>query len=237
MLLPWRSKARALFRTSNAVSVPSRDMRRASCNSCWVVWGMGSLCSWIEPKRTLYAGGLVGRVVLSAFLQPQPRHQGVSFAEPGALAPSLIAGHGGAVVENLLQPLPRLIHASLLLKEQRIVVIKFGAGRDLSGLLEQLPGFLGLTGLGISMRQQSYAAMEVISGIGANGALQIRHRRSVISQLDLRDSAPIKRIHRIGALRDRAVVTSASPGKIPIVQIKQSQLFVIPSRRIIQDRA
>src|ERR1700692_1414211 len=40
MLLPWRSSARALFRTSKAVSVPSRDMRRASCNSCCVVRAM-----------------------------------------------------------------------------------------------------------------------------------------------------------------------------------------------------
>src|ERR1700688_3053203 len=36
MLLPWRSRARALFRTSKAVSVPRRDMRRASCSSYWM---------------------------------------------------------------------------------------------------------------------------------------------------------------------------------------------------------
>ena len=34
MLLPWLSSARALLRTSKAVSVPSRDMRRAGSNSC-----------------------------------------------------------------------------------------------------------------------------------------------------------------------------------------------------------
>src|SRR5580693_2062553 len=43
MLLPCRSRARALFRTSKAVSVPSRDMRRASCNSCCVVGDMMAL--------------------------------------------------------------------------------------------------------------------------------------------------------------------------------------------------
>src|SRR5580698_2046135 len=33
MSLPWRSSARALFNTSNAVSVPRRDIRWASFNS------------------------------------------------------------------------------------------------------------------------------------------------------------------------------------------------------------
>src|SRR5450631_3496218 len=52
-LLPWRSSARALFRTSKAVSVPSRDMRRARCSSCWVVGAMGKTPQ--EANGTLYA--------------------------------------------------------------------------------------------------------------------------------------------------------------------------------------
>src|ERR1700677_4323888 len=40
MFLPCRSSARALFRTSKAVSVPSRDIRRASCKSYCVVCAM-----------------------------------------------------------------------------------------------------------------------------------------------------------------------------------------------------
>src|SRR5208283_396713 len=53
MLLPWRSSARALFRTSKAVSVPSRDMRRASCSSCCVVCAMMTTPG--KPNGTLYA--------------------------------------------------------------------------------------------------------------------------------------------------------------------------------------
>src|ERR1700733_4586224 len=54
MLLPWRSRARALFRTSKAVSVPRRDMRRASCNSCCVVCAMMTNTP-DDPNGTLYA--------------------------------------------------------------------------------------------------------------------------------------------------------------------------------------
>src|SRR3954467_7383018 len=35
MSLPWRSSSRARFRTSNAVSVPSRAMRLANRSSNW----------------------------------------------------------------------------------------------------------------------------------------------------------------------------------------------------------
>src|ERR1700730_5938528 len=51
MLFPWRSRARALFRTSKAVSVPSRDMRRASCNSCWVARGISRNSGGKRPER------------------------------------------------------------------------------------------------------------------------------------------------------------------------------------------
>src|SRR5712691_8455103 len=40
MSLPWRSSAFALFRTSNAVSVPGRDMRLARRSWCWVAFSM-----------------------------------------------------------------------------------------------------------------------------------------------------------------------------------------------------
>src|SRR5579864_8125178 len=54
MLFPWRSSARALFRTSNAVSVPSRDMRRASCSSYCVALSMaGKLLK--DANGLLYA--------------------------------------------------------------------------------------------------------------------------------------------------------------------------------------
>src|ERR1022692_2047997 len=55
MLLPWRSSARALFRTSKAVSVPSRDMRRASCNSCCVVGGIMTLLISQTAHYTLWS--------------------------------------------------------------------------------------------------------------------------------------------------------------------------------------
>src|SRR5438309_2976853 len=41
MSLPCRSRARARFRTSNAVSVPSRDMRSAKRNSNWTALDIG----------------------------------------------------------------------------------------------------------------------------------------------------------------------------------------------------
>jgi len=40
MFFPWRSSARARLRTSNAVSVPSRDMRSANRSSNWTVRGI-----------------------------------------------------------------------------------------------------------------------------------------------------------------------------------------------------
>src|ERR1700728_2945127 len=50
MLLPWRSSARALFRTSKAVSVPRRDMRRANCNSYWVAFSMRTNSGTGKPQ-------------------------------------------------------------------------------------------------------------------------------------------------------------------------------------------
>src|SRR5580704_17730857 len=65
MLLPWRSNARARFSTSNAVSVPSRDMRRASCSSYCVALSIfrnsGSKLLRAANQK-LYARGITSRV-------------------------------------------------------------------------------------------------------------------------------------------------------------------------------
>src|SRR5882762_1695649 len=55
MSLPWRSSARALFNTSKAVSVPSRDMRLARRSSYCVAFSMMANRGIIPP------GGWVGR--------------------------------------------------------------------------------------------------------------------------------------------------------------------------------
>jgi hypothetical protein len=51
--LPWRSKARALFKTSKAVSVPSRDMRVASRNWYWVVGSIAAKLGIINPRAEM----------------------------------------------------------------------------------------------------------------------------------------------------------------------------------------
>src|SRR5208282_110083 len=58
-------------------------------------------------------------------LQAQPGHQRIRLAKPHPLAPPLIPRHGGAVIDDLLHPLPRFVHFALGLQKQRVVVIDF----------------------------------------------------------------------------------------------------------------
>src|SRR5579863_4777497 len=86
------------------------------------------------------------------------------------------------------------------------------------------------------MRQQPYASMKVVVRIGSNRPLQVGHGGVKVAQFNFGDTSAVKRIHRIRPLRNRAVITRASPREIPVVQIKQPQLFIISRRRIISDR-
>src|SRR5881275_1710254 len=79
--------------------------------------------------------------------------------------------------------------------------------------------------------------MKIVSRIGRDGTLQISHRIGKVSQFDLRNGASIKRVGMIRARGNSLVVTRFGPRVVPVVEIQQSQLFVISCRRIVEDRS
>src|SRR5277367_6758916 len=82
--LPWRSRARALFSTSKAVSVPRRDILSARRSSYWVDFSIAAKLVIISPPR--------GRVHL---LSDRCRVLNHKYATFGLRIPSGLAlGHG-----------------------------------------------------------------------------------------------------------------------------------------------
>src|SRR4051812_23274965 len=79
--------------------------------------------------------------------------------------------------------------------------------------------------------------MEIVVGIGADRALKIGHSGREVSKLDFGNAAAIERVSMIGARVDRLVIRGASAREVAVVEIEQSEFFVISCGGIIEDDA
>src|SRR5580700_7062413 len=163
------------------------------------------------------------------------KQQRMGFAEPGALAAAEIAGHGESLVEDFLRPLAGFGVAALRLQEKRVVVVGLGDGGDLRSLLKKCGGFFRLSGVRIGVSQQAFGAMEIVVGLGSYDALKVGYGDREISQLDFSDGAAIEGIGVVGAGRDGSVEGSAGAAGIPVVEIEQSEFFVVSGGGIVED--
>src|SRR5580658_1008033 len=92
-------------------------------------------------------------------LQPQPRQQRISFAEPRTLPPPLVSRHARPFVENFLSPLASLVGTPLRLQKESVVVVSLGARGGFRSLLKQSFGFFRLSGLRVGMSEQPLRAL------------------------------------------------------------------------------
>jgi hypothetical protein len=163
------------------------------------------------------------------------KQQSMGFAEPRALAAAEISGHGESLVEDFLRPLAGFGVASLRLQEKRVVVVGLGDGGDLRGLLKKCGGFFRLSGVSVGVSQQAFGAVEIVVGLGGYDALKVGYGGREISQLDFRDGAAIEGIGVVGAGRDSFVEGGAGAAGIPVVEIEQSEFFVVSGGGIVED--
>jgi len=170
-------------------------------------------------------------------LDAEAGQQELGFAEPGAFAAALVGGHGAAFVENFLGPIAGFGSASLGLKEESVVVIGFGNGRDFRGLLEEQFGFFGLAGLSVGVGKQAFAAMKIVVGVGREGAFEVGDGGGEISEGDFGYAAAVEGVGRVGAGGDGFVVGGAGAGEVTVVEIEQAEFFVVAGRGIVEDGA
>ena len=172
---------------------------------------------------------LPGTGALAPALQPQPRHQRIRPSKPHPLPPSLISRHRRPLIQNLLRPLPRLIHSPLRLQKRRVVVVSLRTRGNLRRLLKKFCGLLRLPRLRVGVRQQSYSAMKVVCWICRHRPLQVRTAATKSPNQPPR--LPVGRTDRSNPIAAQLTgLTLSRPCKIAIIQVKQSQLFVIPRR-------
>src|SRR5579863_1543623 len=167
----------------------------------------------------------------------QPRQQSARLAKPGPFPTPQISRHSRLLGEDFLRPIARFGDASLRLQEQRVVVIGFRDGRNPRRLAKHRIRFLDLSGLRVGPGQQPLGTMKVVIRIGSDGALQVGYSRRKVPEFNLSDSPAVKRVDMVGSRRNGLVVTRARPRIVAVVQIKQSQFFVVSRRRIVEDDA
>src|SRR5580704_19528123 len=104
IFLPCRSRARALFRTSKAVSVPRRDMRSASWSSCCVALVIEGETRHYTPLRNALwdrdVGFSASRIMS---LHVLPTHRLEAYPQPlhGSPTGEARGGQGTARPDNL----------------------------------------------------------------------------------------------------------------------------------------
>ena len=85
------------------------------------------------------------------------------------------------------------------------------------------------------MSQQPCGTIKIVLRLFRDHPLQITYSRGEISQLNLGYPTAVERVRRVGAGRNRFVVTFARPDVLPFFEITISQLLIIACRRIVED--
>src|SRR6185437_6891522 len=114
MSLPWRSNARARLSTSNAVSVPSRDMRFANRSSDWTTRVIGAKRLIVLPLRhDLHDGGRLTRRFLQSVALRLVHHECSGTGAAGGCAGQSPCTGNGVVVQ-------RSVHLQLVAAAARV---------------------------------------------------------------------------------------------------------------------
>ena len=82
-------------------------------------------------------------------------------------------------------------------------------------------------GLRVGVAEQAFGAMEVVVGIGGDGAFEIGDSGGEISERNFGNAAAIESIGRIGARGNGFVVGGAGAGEISVVEIEKTEFFIV----------
>ena len=86
---------------------------------------------------------------------------------------------------------------------------------------------MSLFGVGVSVGEQPGSAAKIVIRIGGHNALQIRHSSGEVAHFYGADGSAIKRVGRIGARGNCAIVAFPRPGKVAIFHVQIGEFLVI----------